>query len=934
MAEVKTEQERMNLEAGSGQTRTSNLQTQGLVHCLLLTNADSPNECLVLQRGTGNYYANNTSTPCTSLATYFLSLLHDFVPRFPDIGKNTSHDDNDSTAIFQLVLPTSYTAIHRLKFHFHPPTCSRLQISCCSWGSFTVLPSRWYAYYLILLLSDESPSHTPASASPGPSNLTTNLESVPTTATTTTTSSTPTGSVTNHSSTPSNAQITHENISLSLQSNELPPRLPGLGLHTDRSDTIGLGSRLINRRRRRERTPPDQSDQSERAGSRSGNPGTPRQLLEEQGRVRNRDDIPPSPKRRRLAGSNMRPDGGASTSNTNGFSPISNGSTSSPLRKAPVSNSVNGRSSHSSPNGQPQANGSGKSPASISPTYFGHDREEVTRILIQSLHDLGYNEAASTLSRESGYELESPAVASFRSAVLDGRWADAEDILLGSYYPDRGGNGTDAGGGNTIDRGTDTDLGTLVLAEGADRNEMLFCLRQQKFLELLEQRDLATALMVLRQELTPLNHDIAQLHALSSLLMCPAENLRAQAGWDGSVLQSRQRLLGELSRSISPAVMIPDHRLAVLLDYVKQNQINQCLYHNTAESPSLYSDHQCDRSQFPLRTSLELSEHTDEVWYLEFSRDGTKLATTGRENIVIIYDVPTFSVIHRLTDHGGPVAYATWSPDDSKLISCSQDYKARLWDVETGRCILTIDHHNEPVTSAAWAPNGDSFVTGSLDRQSQLCHWSVAGESLYKWSGQYRVRDCSISPDGRRLIAISTEKKIYVYNFETRAEEYSMSIKLDLTCINISRDSRYMLLNTSECEMQLLDIETREVARQYVGQKQQGNDEYIIRNSFGGAAENFVVSGSEDSKIHIWHKENCTLVATLQGHGVGCVNAVSWNPKDPGMFASAGDDRKVRIWTRDPPTRTPVSGKSRMPPSNGSARTSALRSTFNRSPNF
>lgn len=134
--------------------------------------------------------------------------------------------------------------------------------------------------------------------------------------------------------------------------------------------------------------------------------------------------------------------------------------------------------------------------------------------------------------------------------------------------------------------------------------------------------------------------------------------------------------------SISPAVMIPDHRLAVLLDHVKQNQINQCLYHNTAEPPSLYSDHQCDRAQFPLRTSIELSEHTDEVWYLEFSHDGTKLATTGRESIVIIYDVATFSVLHRLTDHGGPVAYATWSPDDSQLISCSQDFKARIWDVE------------------------------------------------------------------------------------------------------------------------------------------------------------------------------------------------------------------------------------------------------------
>ncbi|OAX83082.1 hypothetical protein ACJ72_02570 [Emergomyces africanus] len=415
--------------------------------------------------------------------------------------------------------------------------------------------------------------------------------------------------------------------------------------------------------------------------------------------------------------------------------------------------------------------------------------------------------------------------------------------------------------------------------------------------------------------------------------MCPAENLRAQAGWGDTILQSRQRLLGDLSRSISPAVMIPDHRLAVLLDQVKQNQINQCLYHNTAEPPSLYSDHQCDRSQFPLRTSLEIGDHTDEVWYLEFSHDGTKLATTGRENIVIIYDVATFSVLHRLTDHGGSVAYAAWSPDDSKLISCSQDYKARLWDVETGRCILTIDHHHEPVTSAAWAPSGDSFVTGSLDSQSQLCLWSVSGESLYKWSGQYRVRDCSISPDGRWLIAISIEKRIYVYNFETRAEEYNMTIKLDLTSVNISRDSRYMLLNTSECEMQLIDIESREVVRQYLGQKP-GSFNYIIRSTFGGAAENFVVSGSEDSKIYIWHKENCTLVATLQGHGAGCVNAISWNPKDPGMFASAGDDRKVRIWTRDPPTRTPVSGKARLLPSNGAARTSALRSTFNRSQNF
>jgi len=127
--------------------------------------------------------------------------------------------------------------------------------------------------------------------------------------------------------------------------------------------------------------------------------------------------------------------------------------------------------------------------------------------------------------------------------------------------------------------------------------------------------------------------------------------------------------------------MVPEHRLAVLLDLVKRNQIFDCLYHNTAKSPSLYSDHSCDPSLFPRRTLLELSQHSDEVWFLEFSHDGTMLATASKDRTVIIYNTTSFEVLHRLSEHEGAVTYVTWSPDGSKLVSCSMDHRAKLWDV-------------------------------------------------------------------------------------------------------------------------------------------------------------------------------------------------------------------------------------------------------------
>ncbi|KAL2059876.1 hypothetical protein VTL71DRAFT_10031 [Oculimacula yallundae] len=568
------------------------------------------------------------------------------------------------------------------------------------------------------------------------------------------------------------------------------------------------------------------------------------------------------------------------TNSSNGTSrPFSNGSGPSTLHKAAISNSANGtRRSSVAMNG---SNTNGYSSGKQRTTYFGHDREEVTRMLIQSLTDLGYNTAASSLSKESGFDLESPTVAKFRNAVLAGEWPQAESLLFG---------------GSLEDGGVSIDGDGLVLQEGVDRNVMRFWLRQQKFLELLEQRDTGRALMVLRSELTPLYQDTGKLHFLSSLLMCQStEDLKDKAEWDGAEGQSRHRLLSELSKCISPSVMLPEHRLAVLLDQVKRHQIDSCLYHNTTASPSLYQDHSCDRSHFPICTVLELDNHTGEVWQVKFSHDGKRLASCGKDGTCLIYEVGSFDVLQNLTMAEAGIASVSWSPNDEFIVTCGRDHLAILWNSHTGDILKQLPRFGEPVSSCVWAPDGRTFILGCLDKERNLTQWNRTGDLIYDWGRNHRIQDVAISPNGHYLVAMDNEAHFHVYNFVTRELEYERDMKVQLTSVSISQNSRYLLINKTNGAAQMMDLVGQgALVRTFESGAKGGN--FIIRAAYGGANESFVIFGSEDGDIFIWHKETGQLIEHLEGHGKASCNSVSWNPSNPTMFATAGDDHKVRIW--------------------------------------
>jgi WD40 repeat protein len=231
---------------------------------------------------------------------------------------------------------------------------------------------------------------------------------------------------------------------------------------------------------------------------------------------------------------------------------------------------------------------------------------------------------------------------------------------------------------------------------------------------------------------------------------------------------------------------------------------------------------------------------------------------------------------------------------------------------QTGTLIRALERFDEPVSSCVWAADCRSLITGTFDKDKSLCQWNLNGERLYTWSKKHRTEDLAVSPDGHWLIAMDDQCHLHVYNFITRDLEYEMELKARPTSVRISQDSRFLLINKIDGEAQLIDIATRDAIQKYTGHT--GGD-FLIRCAFGGADESFVISGSEgeisntimelecmktdtysiaDGQISVWHKSTGIPVEKLEAHHPRC-NSVSWNPADPMMFASCGDDGKIKM---------------------------------------
>lgn len=284
-----------------------------------------------------------------------------------------------------------------------------------------------------------------------------------------------------------------------------------------------------------------------------------------------------------------------------------------------------------------------------------------------------------------------------------------------------------------------------------------------------------------------------------------------------------------------------------------------------------------------------LSGHTDRVWDVAISMDGTRAVSASADTTIRVWDVQTQQCIATLTGHQSSVWAVAITPDGTRIASASDDHTVRIWDSTSGKLIQTLQGHEDRVRAVAITSDGTMVMSASNDTTVHI--WDVAyGRLTATLKGHTDwVRALALTPDGSRAVTGSLDCTLKIWDIENQIELATLEgHSKEILAVAITSDGRKAVSASADQTLRIWNLNNKTLVRTLEGHTAGVNS--VALSLYGQEA----ISTAYDGTMRVWNVARVQIPASLEGHQAG-VTSILITP-DSKRAVSASHDYTLKVW--------------------------------------
>jgi len=130
------------------------------------------------------------------------------------------------------------------------------------------------------------------------------------------------------------------------------------------------------------------------------------------------------------------------------------------------------------------------------------------------------------------------------------------------------------------------------------------------------------------------------------------------------------------------------------------------------------------------KLSFSIGLSTDVLTGLAVHPDGKRVALSGMDRKVRVFDLDARREIWSFRGHSDIAWAVAFSRDGRKVASCGKDKSVKIWNADTGAVEQTLTSHKDEVLAVAFAPDGNAVFSGWKEPQVYFTRLGQGGKAV------------------------------------------------------------------------------------------------------------------------------------------------------------------------------------------------------------